>query len=131
MKKTAFFKVKQPYITQFSRIFTVRPIFWIISGLISGILASFVLWKHPFTGDEIPHQSILDVASNSQISIAQRSYEEWKQIIEKRPDYRDGYVMLAWYARELGKPDEAHAHIQKAVALDPNYSIPEAFRVEK
>ena len=61
---------------------------------------------------------------------AKRSYEEWKQVVEKRPDYRDGYIMLAWYAQELGKTEEAQASIQKVMALDPNYPIPEVFQAE-
>ena len=58
------------------------------------------------------------------------SYDTWKQVVNSNPEYRDGYVMLAWYATQLGKKDEVLGYIQKIRTLDPNYSFPEVFNVE-
>ena len=130
MKKTAFFQSKKQHLPQIPRLFTAHPVFWIILGIICGVVASFILWKQPKTTSIITSKITFEAASNTRMIEAKRSYEEWKQVVEKRPDYRDGYIMLAWYAQELGKTEEAQASIQKVMALDPNYPIPEVFSAE-
>jgi len=73
----------------------------------------------------------LKKVSGKEIAALTRSYDRWKQIVEQKPEYRDGYVMLAWYAQELGKPEDAKGYLQKAQGLDPNYSIPEVLLLER
>ncbi len=59
------------------------------------------------------------------------SYRYWKDIVSTRPDYRDGYLMLAYYAKELGNSDEAAGYLEKVRSIDPNYQFPEILEVEK
>jgi hypothetical protein len=118
MAKNAFFQSKNRYLPHISRLFSVRLIFLVIVGVFFGILASILLQIQP--------RQILAVSSQN-LAKSEASYNEWKQIVAERPDYRDGYMMLAWYSRELGKNEEAKSYIQKVLALDPNFIVPEIF----
>ena len=131
MKDTAFFQTKNRYLPQISRLFTVRPLFWIIFGLTCGAVASFLLWNPLFMRTKGLHPNSFKTASSKETVTLTRSYDEWKRIVEQKPEYRDGYVMLAWYAQELGKIEEAKGYLQKAQSLDPNYAIPEVLLMER
>ncbi|MBI5613314.1 hypothetical protein HY947_00130 [Candidatus Gottesmanbacteria bacterium] len=48
----------------------------------------------------------------------------WKKIIEERPDYRDGYVILALLSYKKKSTDMAAFYKNKALSLDPNYPLP-------
>ncbi len=50
-----------------------------------------------------------------------QAYEFWKSVIAQKPDYRDGYIMTAMNAYNLGKREEAKTLLQHAYAMDPNY----------
>jgi len=130
MSKIGFFTRKKHYLPRISRLFSVRPFFWIISGLIFGIVASFLLWNPPFFTNIFSRPSGFHFGMSKDNSTLLQSYDQWKQIIEEKPEYRDGYVMFAWYAQELGKTGEAKIALQKAQSLDPNYPIPEVLQME-
>lgn len=102
----------------------------VVFGLFFGGLASFFVWKGVSLGSSQPIVAGSKVVSQVQTDQVERSYEEWKQVVEKRPDYRDGYVRLAWYARELGKTEEEQSYLQKIRQLDPNYQIPQVLVAE-
>jgi len=128
MKKTAFFKIKRPYLPQISRLFSVRPLFWVIGGLVFGILASiFVFRKTPVFFDT----RVLSVVQKKEHGNLEASYDYWKEVVRVRQDYRDGYIMLAWYSQQLGKTDELIEYTKKVKDMDPNYSIPEVLLMEK
>lgn len=48
----------------------------------------------------------------------------WKKIIEDRPDYRDGYAVLAILSYRKKSFLEAAMYKDKALSLDPNYIFP-------
>lgn len=50
----------------------------------------------------------------------ERSYDYWKQIITKYPDYRDGYIRLSQISYDLKLFDETKLYIERAKELDPN-----------
>jgi len=129
MSKTAFFKTpKSHYLPQISRLFSERPPFWVIGGLVLGILASiFVFRKTPVFFDT----HVLGVVQNKEPGNLQAAYDYWKEVVRMRQDYRDGYIMLAWYSQQLGKTDESIEYTKKAKDMDPNYAIPEILQVEK
>lgn len=131
MKKTAFFRVKKSYFPQISRLFTERPVFWAFSGLLFGIVASFMIWGFSAIKQVLAHPVAFTIETHKDTAALTRSYNEWKQVVEEKPAYRDGYVMLAWYAKELGKEEEEEAYIQKIMALDPSYTIPEVLQVDR
>jgi tetratricopeptide (TPR) repeat protein len=128
MEKTSFFSIKQSYLPQISRLFSVRPLFWVIGGLVFGILASiFVFHKTPVFFDK----RVLGVDQNKEHGNLEASYDYWKEVVRVRQDYRDGYIMLAWYSQQLGKTDELIEYTKKVKDMDPNYAIPEILQVEK
>lgn len=50
----------------------------------------------------------------------ERSYDYWKQITMKYPEYRDGHIQLAQASYELKRLDEAKTYLGQAQTLDPN-----------
>ena len=129
--KTTFFRAKQSYLPHISRLFTVRPISLLVSGLMCGFLASFLVWSLPLFYSVLSHSNDFPIAVNRDVPALTRSYDQWKQVVADKPEYRDGYVMLAWYAKELGKTEETDGYIQQIKKLDPNYPLPEMLTVEK
>lgn len=51
-----------------------------------------------------------------------RQYQFWQTVVREKPDYRDGYIMLASLAYQLRKLDEARSSLARAQALDSNSS---------
>jgi len=45
----------------------------------------------------------------------------WEEVLEKYPDYRDGYLQLAYLYYKLDKNKQAKENLKKALALDPNW----------
>ena len=131
MPKITFFRPKKQYLPQISRLFTEHLFFWAIFGVFSGVLASFLAWNPVSAKDALPGISLTQLSSNKDVTELTRSYDEWKRVVEEKPEYRDGYVMLAWYAKELGKTDEVLRYLQKIGSLDPNYSVPEMLQIER
>lgn len=44
----------------------------------------------------------------------------WKQIAEKYPSYRDGYLMQGYYAIKTSERETARSAIAAAMSIDPN-----------
>ena len=57
-------------------------------------------------------------------------YEKWRDVVSAHPDYRDGYIMVAWYAKILGKQDDVNTSLQHVANLDPTYAVPEVLLAE-
>jgi tetratricopeptide (TPR) repeat protein len=130
MKQTTFFRVNRPYLPRISRIFPERVLIFLFSGLFIGIIASY-LAMNPQLVKVHPISTALPLVPNTKRSTFVRSYEVWKNIVAQKPEYRDGYIMLAYYAKEIGKSDESKEYLKKVLSLDPNYQIPEVLLVEK
>lgn len=45
----------------------------------------------------------------------------WQSVVEKRPDYRDGYFQLSVLSYQIGKKDDAIVYLEKALQIDPNF----------
>lgn len=45
----------------------------------------------------------------------------WERIIEEKPNYRDGYLQLAYLHYKLYENEKAKECLEKAIELDPNY----------
>lgn len=45
----------------------------------------------------------------------------WEKIIEEKPNYRDGYLQLAYLHYRLYENERAKEYLEKAIELDPNY----------
>jgi len=45
----------------------------------------------------------------------------WEEILEKYPDYRDGYLQLAYLYYKIYQNEKAKENLTKALELDPNF----------
>jgi len=45
---------------------------------------------------------------------------QWEETLEKYPDYRDGYLQLAYFYYKLGEDKKAKENLKKSLDLDPN-----------
>lgn len=49
--------------------------------------------------------------------------QRWQEILQQKPDYRDGWLKLSLYLIKVGKINEAQEALEKAKELDPNYEV--------
>lgn len=52
-----------------------------------------------------------------------KEVEGWEEILEKYPDYRDGWLQLAVLWAKLGETEKTEEALGKALELDPNYEL--------
>lgn len=45
----------------------------------------------------------------------------WEAVTKERPQYRDGYFMLALLEYRMGRKKEASQNVSKALKIDPNF----------
>lgn len=45
----------------------------------------------------------------------------WEAVTKERPEYRDGYFMLALLEYRMGRKQEAKKNVSKALEIDPNF----------
>ena len=45
----------------------------------------------------------------------------WESFVKQKPDYRDGFLKLAFFYHQLGEKQKALENLRKAKLLDPNY----------
>ena len=55
-------------------------------------------------------------------------YEQWKQIVAQKPDYREAYIFLTKLAISLSRLDEARVYAERAYLMDPNNTDTEHLR---
>jgi cytochrome c-type biogenesis protein CcmH/NrfG len=60
------------------------------------------------------------LGQQTQIRADQQTITAWEQILEERPDYRDGWIQLAAAYYKIGERLKAKQALEKAKALDPN-----------
>jgi len=53
----------------------------------------------------------------------------WEKVLEKYPNYRDGYLQLAYLYYKIYQDEKAKENLAKAVELDPNFSP--AYEIKK
>lgn len=63
------------------------------------------------------NQKILGL--QTQLKTDRETVQAWEQILEERPDYRDGWIRLAAAYYKLGDKEKARQALQKAKQLDP------------
>ena len=49
-----------------------------------------------------------------------KQYYYWKEITVKHPNFPDGFLQAARYAKLLGENEEALGLVEKAIMIDPN-----------
>jgi len=70
--------------------------------------------------DELKRRDVLHEALASH-------QEYWKEVVEKYPDYKDGYFQLAIVSYQLGDTDRAKGAIGKVLEIDPNDATGQEF----
>jgi hypothetical protein len=50
-------------------------------------------------------------------------YDYWKKIAEERPDYRDGQMQAALFAKRLGRTGDALRFLDRTLVIDPRYEV--------
>lgn len=64
----------------------------------------------------------------SNLSDIQRLAGVFEKIIAEKPQYRDGYLQLAFLYYQLYQKDLAEEYLQKALEIDPNYYFSNEFK---
>ena len=77
-------------------------------------LISFALVK---VEDKRKAQKIL--GAQAQLRIGKESVQAWEEILEKRPDYLDGWIHLAIAYYQVGDFNKVQETLKKAKELDP------------
>lgn len=49
--------------------------------------------------------------------------KSWEEIIEKYPNYRDGYLQLAYLYAKISQKEKSKEVLNKALELDPNFEV--------
>lgn len=49
--------------------------------------------------------------------------KNWQEFLEKNPDYKIGWLALAYYQQKAGHKDEAQTALKKAYELDPGLTL--------
>lgn len=52
-----------------------------------------------------------------------RLISSWEKIIAVKPDYRDGYLQLAFLNYKLSQTEKALFYLNKALEIDPNFEV--------
>lgn len=63
------------------------------------------------------------LGAQTQLKTEQQNIAAWKQILQERPDYRDGWIQLAAAYYKVGDKEKANDALKKAKTLDPNNEI--------
>ncbi len=53
----------------------------------------------------------------------QELIKKWGEIVAEKPDYRDGYLQLAFLHYKLFENEKAKEYLAKALAIDPNLEV--------
>jgi tetratricopeptide (TPR) repeat protein len=72
------------------------------------------------SGDSRDIAALMGIWQNEPL-VLKGKYDFWMKIVRDKPDYRDGYIMAATSAYDLGKTEEAKSLIHQALEFDPNY----------
>jgi tetratricopeptide (TPR) repeat protein len=65
--------------------------------------------------------SILLDRWESQPKTLEANYLFWKEVLEKKPNYRDAFIQAGVFAYEMGNIDTARNLLEQAQTLDPNF----------
>lgn len=63
------------------------------------------------------------LGAQTQLKADQQTITVWEQILDERPDYRDGWVQLAAAYYKIGDKQKAKEALLKAKAIDPTNEV--------
>ncbi len=89
------------------------------------IFLSTVLFLSTFLLVQLDNQKRAQkiLGSETKLKTDQETILAWEQILEERPDYRDGWVQLAAIYYKADQTDKARQALLKAKTLDPTNEV--------
>lgn len=76
-------------------------------------------------------QNVLGISSRLELLWQKKHYSDpkdiqrllaaWEKIVSEKPNYRDGYLQLAYLHYKLYENEKAKEYLKKALELDPNF----------
>lgn len=104
------------FITEITQRTVYQKVFWVnffCGFLVIGI--SFVGFKSYESYKDLQKARV----AREQV-VAEVHY--WEQVVQKYPQYRDGYFMLATLNAQLGNKQKAREYNQRVLQIDPDFS---------
>lgn len=98
--------------------FNTRNVFIVSISFLSGILLMAILFEE----HDIEQQYRQLQSLNAQRQFVQQEVGQWQQVVNKYPDYRDGYFHLAVLEYQLGNKNAVQNYNEQALKLDPNFN---------
>ncbi|MBP9719474.1 MAG: tetratricopeptide repeat protein [Candidatus Levybacteria bacterium] len=114
-------KIKSPSISRSiteSILASLRSEKWVLLASVSGV---FFLCLMLYAIVQLSHSLRVQKQVMQEKAKVMRDMSFWQNVTVERPEYRDGYFMLAVLQYQIGKKQEAVATVQKALEIDPNF----------
>jgi len=83
----------------------------------------FFLFSLILINSENQKKQIRVLGSQTLLKTDQNIIAAWEQILEERPDYRDGWIQLAATYYKINQIEKARQALSKAKALDPTNEV--------
>ena len=97
-------------------MFKKIPLKLILSSFFFLVCLSLVSFENQRTAKKI-------LGAQTQLKADQQTILAWEQILDERPDYRDGWIQLAAAYYKIGDKQKAKEALKKAKALDPTNEV--------
>ena len=112
------------FITELHKKTLLSKVFW-VNGLCAVLVVgiSFMGFKSYQSYEELEK-----VRKAREQVVAEMHY--WETVVQKYPNYRDGYFMLATMNAQLGYVNKAKEYNDKVLQLDPDFSEGKEFEKE-
>ncbi len=104
-----------------SRFITEKDNFFVIIALIIILIAFIVVSIDTYKNARLASSSTMEKQS---LLSEERA---WKQILNKYPDYKNGYLALSVVEYRLGESKDAWGSLNNALRIDPNYAEARSF----
>lgn len=118
--------ILKPKQSQFPRISLVFPekvsgSIFISPVFITAFTLGFLIMAIGIVGNDLKNNVIKLNGVNRERLVVEAQVSEWQRIMNSYKNYKDGYYMLSLLEYKLGNYQQSFDHIQKALAIDPNY----------
>ncbi|CAN5208500.1 hypothetical protein BH11PAT1_BH11PAT1_1870 [soil metagenome] len=118
------FPIISRLITELGQKTVYQKIFWV------NFLCGFLVVAISFMGfkNYQIYQELEKVKKAREQVTAEMHY--WEKVVQKYPNYRDGYFMLATMNAQLGDVQKAREYNDKVMQLDPDFQEGKKFQKE-
>ena len=94
-------------------------------GIFTSLLVSLAFFLLTLFSVNLENQRMFKkvLGAQTQLKLDQQTIAAWEQILDERPDYRDGWIQLAAAYYKIGDKQKAKEALLKAKALDPTNEV--------